>query len=130
MERIILYDGVCNLCNKSVQFIIKRDSAGQFKFASQQGAAGQNLLKKFTLPPKMNSFVLIENEKIYLESTAVLKVCKDLSGAWRLLAVLFVIPRPIRDRLYKTIARNRYKWFGKTESCMLPKPEWKNRFLD
>ncbi|MCH6265500.1 MULTISPECIES: thiol-disulfide oxidoreductase DCC family protein [Neobacillus] len=130
MERIILYDGVCNLCNKSVQFIIKRDSSGQFKFASQQGVAGQNLLKKFTLPPKMNSFVLIENEKIYLESTAVLKVCKDLSGAWRLLAVLFVIPLPIRDRLYKTIASNRYKWFGKTESCMLPKPEWKNRFLD
>ncbi|WP_284037763.1 thiol-disulfide oxidoreductase DCC family protein [Neobacillus sp. 114] len=130
MGRIILFDGVCNLCTSSVQFILKRDPSGHFKFASLQGETGQYLLKKFGLSPDINSIVFIENEKIHFESTAALKISRELSGAWKLLNVLFIIPRPIRDLLYKTIAKNRYKWFGKNETCMLPRPEWKSRFLD
>lgn len=130
MERIILFDGVCNLCNSSVQFILKRDRKGQFGFASLQGEVGQKLIHKFGLNPDINSFVLIENEKVYLESTAALKVCKGLTGGWKLFTAFLIIPRPIRDVVYKIIANNRYKWFGKKESCMLPLPEWKNRFLD
>ncbi|WHY88761.1 thiol-disulfide oxidoreductase DCC family protein [Neobacillus novalis] len=130
MERIILFDGVCNLCNSSVQFILKRDPNSTFKFASLQGETGQALLKKYGLNTDSNSFVFIENEKIHLKSTAALRVCRKLTGAWRLLAALLIIPGFIRDPFYGIIAKNRYRWFGKKDSCMLPKPEWKNRFLD
>ncbi|MFJ5716844.1 thiol-disulfide oxidoreductase DCC family protein [Neobacillus sp. NPDC093127] len=130
MVRIILFDGVCNLCNSSVQFIIKRDPTGTFKFASLQGETGQALLKKYGLNTDSDSFVFIENEKIHVKSTAALRVCRKLTGAWRLLAVFLIIPAFIRDPLYGIIAKNRYRWFGKKDSCMLPKPEWKNRFLD
>ena len=130
MERIILFDGVCNLCNSSVQVIIKKDPAGKFKFASLQGDAGQKLLKKHGISTDINSFVLIENEKIYMKSNAALCVGKQLNGAWKLAPVFFIIPRIIRDYLYDIIAKNRYKWFGKKESCMLPSPAWKNKFLE
>ncbi|MFF2445831.1 thiol-disulfide oxidoreductase DCC family protein [Neobacillus sp. NPDC058068] len=130
MERIILFDGVCNLCNSSVQFILKRDPNGTFKFASLQGEAGQSLLKKYGLNTNINSFVLLENGEIHLKSTAALRICRKLTGAWRLLAVFLIIPRSIRDLFYGIIAKNRYRWFGKKDSCMLPKPEWKSRFLD
>ncbi|WP_042455499.1 thiol-disulfide oxidoreductase DCC family protein [Neobacillus dielmonensis] len=130
MERIILFDGVCNLCTGSVQFILKRDPNGSFQFASLQGDMGQKLLKQYNLPTSLNSFLLIEDGKPFMESTAALRVCLHLKGAWKLLGALLLIPRPIRDLLYKIIARNRYKWFGKRESCMLPLPEWKNRFLE
>lgn len=130
MNRIILFDGVCNLCNSSVQFILKRDPEGMFHFASLQGEVGQKLVQKFGLRHDLNSFILIENEEIYLESTAALKVCKGLTGPWKLLAAFIVVPRPVRDMVYKTIAKNRYKWFGKKESCLLPLPQWKDRFLD
>ncbi|ETI66453.1 thiol-disulfide oxidoreductase DCC family protein [Neobacillus vireti] len=130
MERIILFDGVCNLCNSSVQFILKRDPNGTFKFASLQGEAGQSLLKKYGLNTNINSFVLIENGEIYLKSTAALRICRKLTWAWRLVAVFLFIPRFIRDLFYELIAKNRYRWFGKKDSCMLPKPEWKSRFLD
>jgi predicted DCC family thiol-disulfide oxidoreductase YuxK len=130
MVRIILFDGVCNLCNSSVQFILKRDPNGTFKFASLQGETGQALLKKYGLNTDSNSFVFIENDKIHLKSTAALRVCRKLTGAWRLLAAFLIIPGFIRDHFYGIIAKNRYRWFGKKDSCMLPKPEWKNRFLD
>jgi predicted DCC family thiol-disulfide oxidoreductase YuxK len=130
MKKIILFDGVCNLCNSSVQFILKRDPSGQFQFASLQGEVGQQLIQRFGLKPDLNSFVLIENEMVYLQSTAALRVCKGLTCAWKLLSVFLLIPRPFRDIVYKFVANNRYKWFGKSESCMLPLPEWKNRFLD
>ncbi|WP_066062843.1 thiol-disulfide oxidoreductase DCC family protein [Neobacillus soli] len=130
MERIILFDGVCNLCNSSVQFILKRDPGGHFKFASLQGETGQRLLKMHRLNPDLNSFVLIEDEKVYVKTNAALRVCKVLSGSWKVLTIFLIIPGLIRDPLYDFIANNRYKWFGKKESCMLPLPEWKNRFLD
>ncbi|MGG3467125.1 thiol-disulfide oxidoreductase DCC family protein [Neobacillus pocheonensis] len=130
MERIILFDGVCNLCNNSVHFILKRDASSSFKFASLQGVKGQLLLKEFGLSTDMNSFVLIENNQAYLKSTAALRVCMRLKGAWSILSAFLVIPRFIRDFVYDIIAKNRYKWFGQKESCMLPSPEWKSRFLD
>ena len=130
MDRIILFDGVCNLCNSSVQFIIKRDSTGYFKFASLQSKTGQTLLKKHGLTNDLNSFVLIENDQVYLKSSAALRVCSKLGRAWRILSLFRFLPLFIRDFLYDIIAKNRYKWFGKKERCMLPLPEWKHRFLD
>ncbi|GHH99150.1 thiol-disulfide oxidoreductase DCC family protein [Neobacillus kokaensis] len=125
-----MFDGVCNLCNSSVQFVIKRDPTGHFKFASLQGEAGQKLLSKYGLNSNMNSFILVEDNNIYLESTAALRVCRKLNGGWKVLSVLLIIPSPLRNYFYKIIANNRYKWFGKKDSCMLPLPEWKNRFFD
>ncbi|MFP5111902.1 thiol-disulfide oxidoreductase DCC family protein [Bacillaceae bacterium C204] len=130
MDRIILFDGVCNLCNSSVQFIIKRDTVGYFKFASLQSESGQTLIKKFGLNNDLNSFVLIENNKVYLKSSAALRVCSKLGTGWRILSIFRFLPPFFRDFLYDIVAKNRYKWFGKEESCMLPLPEWKERFLD
>jgi predicted DCC family thiol-disulfide oxidoreductase YuxK len=130
MESIILFDGVCNLCNDSVQFILKRDPVGYFKFASLQGETGQKLLKRYGISTELNSFVLIEKDKIYLKSSAALRVCRHLTGPWKSLSFLRIIPPVIRDFLYDIVAKNRYRWFGKKESCMLPSPKWKNRFID
>jgi predicted DCC family thiol-disulfide oxidoreductase YuxK len=130
VDRIILFDGVCNLCNNSVKFIIKRDTSGYFKFASLQGETGQRLLKKHSLNYDLNSFVLIEKEKVYIKSSAALRVCSQLDGAWLLLSIFRFLPPLFRDFLYDIVAKNRYKWFGKEESCILPLPKWKQRFLD
>lgn len=130
MERIILFDGVCNLCNSSVQFILKRDPAGKFKFAPLQGETGQRLLKKHGISTDINSIVLIEHEKVFIKSNAAIRVGRQLTGAWKMASAFNIIPRFIRDFLYDIVANNRYKWFGKTESCILPSPKWKNRFLE
>lgn len=125
---IILFDGVCNLCTWSVQFIIKRDPKEQFSFASLQSDVGKSLLEKHHLSD-VNSVVLIKKNKCYLESNAALEICSHLSNGWKLLTILKIIPSFIRNPLYRYIARNRYKWFGKQESCMLPTEEMKKRFL-
>lgn len=128
---IILFDGVCNLCNSSVQFVIKHDTDKKFMFASLQSTAGQLLLKQFDLPLQdFNSFILIENEKVFLKSTAALMVAKQLKGAVKLLYGFIVVPPFIRNGAYNFIAKNRYKWFGKKDSCILPTPELKARFLN
>ncbi|MGP4108852.1 thiol-disulfide oxidoreductase DCC family protein [Virgibacillus sp. L01] len=129
MERIILFDGDCNFCDQSVQFIIERDPKKNFKFASLQSDIGKELLNKYDAPDDLNSFVLIENKNCYFKSSAVLLVCKNLKGVWKIPFVLLVIPKPIRDFIYGIIAKNRYKWFGKKESCMLPSTEERERFL-
>ncbi|TAF66912.1 MAG: thiol-disulfide oxidoreductase DCC family protein [Cytophagales bacterium] len=128
---IVLFDGVCNLCQGSVQFIIKRDKTSQFQFASLQSAHGQALLAKFSLPTKeLQSIVLVEGEKCYTHSTAALRIAQQLSGIWKIIGYAgFIVPKPLRDVLYNFIARNRYHWFGKKESCWLPTPELKARFL-
>jgi predicted DCC family thiol-disulfide oxidoreductase YuxK len=126
---IVLFDGVCNLCNKSVQFIIKRDPANQFSFASLQSETGKDLLKKYHLS-EVDSVILLKDDKYYLESNAALEICSHLTGGWKLLAIFKVIPPFIRDPLYRIIARNRYKWFGKQDSCMLPTEEMKKRFFE
>lgn len=130
LDRIILFDGVCNLCNSSVKFIIKRDSEGQFKFASLQSETGQTLLRMHGLNKDLNSFVLLEDDKVYLKSSAALRVCRKLGSAWPILSLFRFLPPFIRDFLYDFVAKNRYKWFGKEESCLVPSPEWKQRFLD
>ncbi|THE14816.1 thiol-disulfide oxidoreductase DCC family protein [Bacillus timonensis] len=130
MNHIILFDGVCNFCNSSVQFILKKDSKQMYQFASLQSETGKSLLKKYGIPEDINSFVLIEGDQHFTKSTAALRVCRNLSGAYRFLSIFRLIPAPIRDIFYHIIANNRYKWFGKQESCMLPSPEVRKRFLD
>jgi len=129
MERIILFDGECNFCDQSVQFIIKRDPEGKFKFASLQSETGQELLNKFNAPRDLDSFVFIEGDWCYFKSSAALRVFKHLKGVWKFSYYLLIVPRPIRDFFYHIIAKNRYKWFGKKDECMLPTPEQRERFL-
>lgn len=132
MEKpIIIFDGICNLCNRSVQIVIKNDPAGKFMFASLQSEKGQQLLKKFSLPlNEFNSFILVKDDKVYTKSTGALKVAKQLKGGWWLLYGFIIVPKFIRDAVYNWVARNRYKWFGKREECMLPTPAIKARFIE
>ena len=126
---IIFFDGVCNLCNRSVQFVLKRDTEGRFRYASLQSTSGQQILNEYSLrQDHFNSFILFDNGKIYTRSDAALRVSSQLKG-WKWTAAFKIVPRFMRDAVYNLIARNRYKWFGKREECMLPKPEWKDRFL-
>ncbi|MDQ0256498.1 putative DCC family thiol-disulfide oxidoreductase YuxK [Evansella vedderi] len=129
MANIILFDGICNFCNSSVQFIIKRDPKGIFKFASLQSDVGKKLLKEQGIPNDLDSFIYIEGDRYYFKSTAALRVCKKLSGPWNLLYPLIIVPRPIRNFVYDIIAKNRYRWFGKQKECMLPSEGIKKRFL-
>lgn len=126
---VILFDGVCNLCNGSVQKIIAADPKKQFRFASLQGSFGQQVLKQFHLPPsEFSSFILLENNQIFTKSTGALKVARRLSGAWPLFYAFIIVPQFIRDGVYNIIARNRYKWFGKKESCMVPQAALQDLF--
>ena len=128
---VIFFDGICNLCNRIVQFVIKKDKKKQFRFASLQGKAGQEILKKFNLlSDDFNSFIVLEGDKIYTRSTAALRMLKKMSGGWHLFYGFIIIPKFIRDAVYNWIARNRYKWYGKRNECMAPTPELKERFLD
>lgn len=128
---IVLFDGVCNLCNGAVQFIIKRDRKKQFLFGSLQGAAGQLYLQRFHLPTaELTSFVLVENDTAYTRSTGALRTLKHLGSGWPLLYVFIIVPKFIRDGIYNWIAANRYKWFGKKEACSVPTPEQRAQFLD
>lgn len=127
---VILFDGVCNLCSGSVQFILKRDKEKKFLFASLQSSYGQSILKQFGLPANtFNSFILFEEGKIFIRSTAALKIFPQLKG-WKWVKIFWAVPRFIRDAVYNLIAKNRYKWFGKKNECWLPTPELKKRFLD
>ena len=128
---IILFDGVCNLCIRAVQFIIKRDKKKQFLFASLQGQTGQELLRKFNLPAdKFHSLLLIEGDKSFTHSTATLRIARRFQGPWKLLYGFIIVPKFIRNAIYRWVSRNRYQWFGKQEECMVPTPALKERFLD
>lgn len=128
---VILFDGVCNLCNGAIQFVIKRDKKRRFRFAAIQSDYGQQLLKDHQgkKTDQLNTIYLLENGKLYNRSTAALRVNRHLSGLWPALYGLLIIPRFIRDGAYKFIAANRYRWFGKQESCWVPTPELKALFL-
>lgn len=129
-QAIILFDGVCNLCNSSVQLVIKNDKQAYFSFASLQGEYGQAFLKEQKLDTdQYDSFILRENGKVYTESTAALRVAKRMGFPFVLTYPLIIVPKFIRDAVYSFIAKNRYKWFGKKDSCMIPSPELKNRFI-
>jgi predicted DCC family thiol-disulfide oxidoreductase YuxK len=128
---VILFDGVCNLCQGSVQFVLKHDTKQQFLYASLQSAIATELISAFQCTPsRTDSFVLIENGTMYTRSTAALRVCRRLNGGLPLLYSLMIIPAFIRDAVYDLVARNRYKWFGTSKECWLPTPELSARFLD
>jgi predicted DCC family thiol-disulfide oxidoreductase YuxK len=129
-KKIILFDGVCNLCNGSVVFIIKRDKKDVFRFAAIQSDEGQELIQKHNIDTlKVDSILLINGERYFSKSTAALKIARHLSGGYPLLYGFMILPRFFRNWVYDIIARNRYKWFGKKESCMIPTPELKAKFL-
>ncbi|MBC7425433.1 MAG: thiol-disulfide oxidoreductase DCC family protein [Bacteroidia bacterium] len=126
---VILFDGVFNLCNSSVQFVIKHDKKAVFHFTALQSEEGKKLIANFGKTSALDSILLVENGKIYSESTAALRIAKRLGFPVNWLYGLIIVPAFLRNQVYKFIARNRYKWFGKQESCMLPTPELKSRFL-
>ena len=127
---LILFDGVCNLCNSVVQFVIRHDPKGIFKFASLQSETGKRITSSFNIPPGTDSFILVENHKVFTRSTAAIKVTGKLKGIIKLLYGFIIVPPFIRDRLYDVIARNRYKWFGKKDTCMIPGPAIESRFIN
>ena len=130
-QPIVLFDGVCNLCDSAVQFIIRHDKKNTFLFASLQSETGQKLLAKFNLPlDELNSFILVDTDKAYTRSTGALMVLKRLKGLWPLLYGFIIVPKFIRDGVYNWVGRNRYKWYGKKDACMIPTPELKARFLN
>lgn len=130
-KSIIFFDGVCNLCNNSVQFIIKRDKHKRFLYASLQSDAARDILLQFKIKNSgFDSIILLENGKLYQKSTAILKIVKQLNGFWKLNYVFILIPKFFRDFIYDIIAKNRYKWFGKREVCLLPTGDMKLRFLE
>lgn len=128
---IVLFDGVCNLCNRLVNFVIKRDKKGKFRFAALQSDSGQDLLMKMGLSTHdFDTFVLLRSDdKVLVKSKAGLTVLKELGGGWSLLYALIIVPTPIRDFVYNRIAKTRYRVFGKRDACMIPTPEIEKRFI-
>ncbi len=130
-KKIVLFDGLCNLCSRSVQFILKHDKKDQFLFGSLQGKAGMEYLQKFNLPADtFNSFLLIDQDRLYTRSSAALHMLKHLGNGWKLLYAFILVPQFVRDGIYNIVAKNRYKWFGKKDSCWIPSEQLKAKFLD
>ena len=130
MSAVILFDGICNFCDSSVNFIIKRDNAGYFKFAPLQSEIGQKLLDEYKIDKLgTDSIILIENKTAYTHSTAALRIARKLGGIWSLLYIFIIVPKFIRDFFYRLFAKYRYKMFGKKAECMIPTPEIRERFL-
>lgn len=127
---VVLFDGLCNLCNASINFIIKHDKKGVFKFASLQSDKGKELLEKYAKSDlQTTTIVLIENNKVYIKSTAALKIAKQLNGLYPLLYLLLIVPPFIRNGVYDFIAKRRYIWFGKQDVCMIPSGEIQSKFI-
>jgi predicted DCC family thiol-disulfide oxidoreductase YuxK len=127
---IVLFDGVCNLCNGAILFLIKRDKNDRFRFAPLESKIGKELLLKHQIDPsKIDSIVLVSGNTAFAKATAALYISRHLGGLWPLLYSLIIIPKFITDAVYDFIARNRYRWFGKKESCMIPTSELKSKFL-
>ena len=128
---IVLFDGVCNFCNASVNFILQRDPHQVFRFASLQSEAGRQLIEEAGLKDHdLDSMVLIEGDRVSVKSTAALRSARRLPGLWPLTGLLLLIPRAIRDWGYDAFAARRYGWFGKQESCMVPTAEMRSRFIE
>jgi predicted DCC family thiol-disulfide oxidoreductase YuxK len=127
---VILFDGVCNLCNGAINFVLRHDRKWKFRFASLQSQAGQQLLAAYGLDAReLNSFFLVEKGKVYKKSAAALRVMNHFAWYWKELQILRIVPYFLRDAIYDFVADNRYKWFGKRQDCMVPTPELQNRFL-
>ena len=130
-KTVIIFDGICNFCNGSVNFIIARDPEGKFNFAPMQGESAKVLMKQHGIDtPDLDTFLLIKDGKLYQRTDAALEIAKDLTGYWKYFQVFRFVPAPLRDVFYRIFARNRYKLFGKREVCMVPTPEIRQRFLD
>jgi predicted DCC family thiol-disulfide oxidoreductase YuxK len=133
---VLLYDGVCGLCNKTVQFVLSHDRRGTLRFAPLQSSYGQSVVARHPALRNVDSVVLVEpssgagRERVFTRSTAALRVVSYLGGAWKLLLAAYIIPRPIRNWLYDLVARYRYRFFGRYDTCLLPPPEVRARFLD
>jgi predicted DCC family thiol-disulfide oxidoreductase YuxK len=128
--QIVLFDGVCNFCNASVNFIIKRDNKNKFKFAALQSDPGQKLSAELDLQSEnLITLILIEEDKYYVKTTAALRIVRHLRGLWKLLYFFIIIPPFVRNLLYDSIARYRYKWFGKRETCRVPAENEKSKFI-
>lgn len=130
-KRIILYDGVCNLCNRWVRYILKRDKERKFHFCHQQSAVGKSIIKH--MPDKIKSketIIFMDEGKLYAESDAVLMIFRRLGGKYNFLFALIIIPHFIRNFTYRIVAKNRYKWFGKKEHCLIPNDQYRSRFID
>jgi predicted DCC family thiol-disulfide oxidoreductase YuxK len=130
-KKIILFDGICNLCNGAIQFIIKRDTKDTFRYAPIQSNIGQKLLTERNIDSaKIDSIILIEpSVAYYIKSDAALRIGRSFGGGYALLSIFSWIPRVLRDGVYDLIARNRYRWFGKKATCMIPTPELQSKFL-
>ncbi len=131
MKPLVLFDGVCNLCNGFVQFVIERDPAARFQFGALQSDAAQRLLASAgcSSPETPETVVLLEDGRVFTRSTAALRIVRRLSFPWPLAYGFILIPRPLRDAIYDSVARRRYRWFGRREQCMMPTPELQRRFL-
>ncbi|HEX6280099.1 MAG TPA: thiol-disulfide oxidoreductase DCC family protein [Pyrinomonadaceae bacterium] len=130
MGAIVLFDGVCNFCNASVNFVIERDEAGYFKFAPLQSEVGEELIAKHGIDTsKTDSIIVVENDRTYTHSSAALRIAKRLDGFWSWSHALIVVPKPLRDFFYRLFAKYRYRLFGRQEACMMPTPEIRARFL-
>jgi predicted DCC family thiol-disulfide oxidoreductase YuxK len=128
---LVMFDGVCNLCNGFVQFVIRRDPSDRFRFASLQSNFAQEQLRSYGLKPDaLYSVIIIDNSKVYQRSDAVLRVAGYLPGLWPLMKAFRIVPRFIRDGVYKMIAASRYRWFGRQNICMIPDPSLRARFLE
>jgi predicted DCC family thiol-disulfide oxidoreductase YuxK len=129
-KKIIIFDGVCILCNSFVQFILKRDRSKQFYFTTAQSDFVQDQVKTMQLKVNpMDSVIYLKNGKVLNESSAVLGILSDLGGIWKLMSIFSLVPPLIRNAMYRFCARRRYRVFGMLETCMMPSPDWKNRFL-
>ncbi len=126
---VILFDGVCNLCDGFVQRIIVADQKDFFRFASLQSETGQNLLSAYPDLQNLKSIVYLENGKVFTKSSAALKISSHLGGKWKILKIGYLLPKFLRNGVYDLIAKYRYNWFGKKEQCMVPTPELKAKFL-
>ena len=130
-EPVIVFDGVCALCSRWVRFLLRFDTRGRYRFAAMQGAQGRALLQAHGLDPEdPTSFLLLDAGRAWTDTDAIIRVLTGLGGAWRLLGVLRWVPRRLRDPAYRALARNRYRWFGRHDTCFLPTPEQAARFLD
>jgi predicted DCC family thiol-disulfide oxidoreductase YuxK len=130
-EPIVIFDGVCNLYSHSAQFIIRHDRHATFKLATTQSTVGRDLLTRCGMnPDQLETFVLLKDGQVYVRSDAALQIAQELDWPWRVLGAFRFIPRALRDSLYNLVARNRYRWFGKKDRCMVPTDEIRSRFIE
>jgi len=133
-SRLVLFDGVCGLCARTVRFVLRRDRAGRFVFAPLQGETAAAVLEKHSMASDLETMIYVSDldgptERVFTRSGAALAILDELGGLWRVVALLRVVPRPIRDAVYRLVARYRYRWFGRFETCQLPSPAQRERFL-